>query len=92
MTTYFAYAIRKSVWSWVVYSAPQIFYLNDKIYVSVTDIQNQKTFLFDSQGKAIANFPLYGMSPVDMANMDNDKKPELVVQDQENVLAVYKLN
>ena len=75
-----------------VYSAPQIFYLNDKIYVSVTDIQNQKTFLFDSQGKAIANFPLYGMSPVDMANMDNDKKPELVVQDQENVLAVYKLN
>jgi hypothetical protein len=75
-----------------VYSAPQIFYLNEKIYVSVTDIQNQKTFLFDSQGKAIVNFPLYGMSPVDMANMDNDKKPELVVQDQENVLAVYKLN
>lgn len=75
-----------------VYSTPQIFYLNDKIYVSVTDIQNQRTFLFDSQAQPVGNFPINGMSSIDMADMDNDKKPELVVQDQDNVLSVYKLN
>ena len=64
-----------------VYSKPTIFYLNDKIYVSVTDIQNQKIYLYDSQAEPIPNFPIYGNSIVDMADMDNDKSPELVFKD-----------
>ena len=75
-----------------VYSKPSIFYLNDKIYVSVTDIQNQKTYLFDSQAVPIENFPIYGSSTIDMADIDNDKRPELVVKDQENSLTVFKIN
>jgi len=75
-----------------VYSKPKIFYLNDKIYVSVTDIQNQKVYLFDSQSQPIPNFPIYGISSVAMADMDNDKKPELVIKDQENSLSVFKIN
>ncbi|WP_396636928.1 ribonuclease HII [Maribacter sp. R77961] len=71
-----------------VYAQPSIFYLNDKIYVSVTDIQNQKSYLFDSQAKPIANFPVYGTS---MADMDNDKKPEMVLKNQENSITVYKI-
>ncbi len=75
-----------------VYSKPRIFYLNDKIYISVTDIQNQKCYLFDSQAEPIPNFPIYGVSAIDMADMDNDKRPELVIKDQENTVSVYKLN
>lgn len=74
-----------------VYSKPTIFYLNDKIYVSVTDIQNQKSYLYDSQAEPIPNFPIYGTSIIDMADMNNDKKPELVIKDQENSIIVYKL-
>jgi hypothetical protein len=75
-----------------VYSKPTIFYLNDKIYVSVTDIQNQKSYLFDSQAKPIPDFPIFGTSIIDMTDMDNDKKPELVIKDQANSLVVYKLH
>ncbi|WP_419212536.1 ribonuclease HII [Maribacter sp. X9] len=75
-----------------VYSKPTIFYLNDKIYVSVSDIQNQKVYLFDSQAEAIPNFPIYGNSIVDMADIDNDKNLELVVKDQENSIKVYRIN
>ncbi len=75
-----------------VYAKPTIFYLNDKIYVSVTDIQNLKTYLFDSQAEPIEGFPVYGASTIDMADMDNDNKPELVIKDQENSLLVYKVN
>ncbi|MEC8832457.1 MAG: ribonuclease HII, partial [Bacteroidota bacterium] len=32
-----------------VYSKPKIFYIYDKIYVAVTDIQNHKIYLYDSQ-------------------------------------------
>ena len=75
-----------------VYSQPQIFYIYDKIYVSVTDIQNQKIYLFDSQAKPIRNFPVFGNSVIDMVDMENDRKLELVAKDQENSLIVYKMN
>lgn len=75
-----------------VYTAPKIFYIYDKIYVAVTDIQNQKIHLFDSQAEPIANFPVYGSSMIDLVDMDNDRKLELVTKDQENSLIVYKIN
>ena len=74
-----------------VYSKPSIFYLNDKIYVSVTDIQNQKIHLYDSQAEPIPNFPIYGNSIIDMADMDNDKSPELVFKDLDNSIKVFKI-
>ncbi|RIV70466.1 ribonuclease HII [Flagellimonas aequoris] len=75
-----------------VYTKPKIFYIYDKIYVSVTDIQNQKIYLFDSQAKPIPNFPVFGSSLIDLTDMDNDKNLELVAKDQDNSLIVYKMN
>lgn len=75
-----------------VYTKPKIFYLYDKIYVSVTDIQSQKIHLFDSNAKPIQNFPVYGNSLIDLADMDNDRKLELVAKDLENSLIIYKMN
>ncbi|MEH6745196.1 MAG: ribonuclease HII [Maribacter arcticus] len=74
-----------------VYSKPTIFYLNDKIYISVTDIQNQKIYLFDSQAESIPNFPIFGNSVIDMADINNNKKAELVFKDQENTIQVFKI-
>lgn len=75
-----------------VYSKPSIFYINNKIYVSVTDIQNQKIYLFDSIAKPIPGFPIYSNSVIDMADIDNDKKPELVAKDLDNSIVVYRIN
>lgn len=75
-----------------VYSAPRIFYLNDKIYVSVTDLQSQKVFLFDSQAQPIANFPVFGSSSIDLNDIEGDKKLELTVQTDKNVITTYKFN
>nr|WP_297916770.1 ribonuclease HII [uncultured Allomuricauda sp.] len=75
-----------------VYSKPKIFYIYDKIYVSVTDVQNQKIYLFDSQAVPIPNFPVYGNSLIDMVDMENDRKLEIVAKDQDNSLIVYKMN
>ena len=74
-----------------VYSKPTIFYLNDKIYVSVTDIQNQKIYLFDSQAESIPNFPIFGSSAIDMEDINANKKPEFVFKDQENSITVFKI-
>jgi len=74
------------------YTAPKIFYLRDKIYVSVTDLQTQRIYLFDSQAKPLPNFPVYGASSIILDNLDKDKNLEFVVQGENNSVVVYKLN
>ncbi|WP_053978410.1 DUF3352 domain-containing protein [Mangrovimonas xylaniphaga] len=74
------------------YTAPKIFYVNDKIYVSVTDLQSKKVYLFDSQGKAIPNFPIYGNSAIDLDSIDKDKNVEIVTKGDSNSLIIYKIN
>lgn len=74
------------------YTSPKIFYLNDKIYVTVTDLQAKKVYLFDSQAKLIKNFPVFGTSSAILQNIDNDKSLELVTMSDNNTIIVYKLN
>ncbi|MFP2997067.1 hypothetical protein ABN763_14215 [Spongiivirga sp. MCCC 1A20706] len=75
-----------------LYSEPYIFYLNDKIYVSVTDVQAKKVYLFDSNAKLLPNFPVYGASAIAMDNIDNDENPEFVVQGEDDSILIYNMN
>jgi len=74
------------------YSDPEIFYINDKIYVSVTDLQSKKVYLFDSQAKSIANFPVYGNSKISMDNIDEDRNLEFVTKGDNNSIIIYQIN
>jgi hypothetical protein len=74
------------------YTAPKIFYINDKIYVSVTDLQAKKVYVFDSQAKPINNFPVYGNSSIDMEDIDNDNSIEVIVKGDDNSIIVYDIN
>jgi hypothetical protein len=74
------------------YTPPQIFYINDKIYVTTTDLQAKKIYLFDSLGKPIANFPVYGNSAIAMDNIDKDNNLEVITKGDDNSIIVYKIN
>ncbi|HLV69255.1 MAG TPA: hypothetical protein VKY34_01020, partial [Xanthomarina sp.] len=74
------------------YTKPDIFYIYDKIYVSVTDLQVKKIHLFDSQGKSIANFPVYGNSRISLDNIDKDKNLEFVTKGDSNSILIYQIN
>ncbi|MBO3100107.1 ribonuclease HII [Gelidibacter pelagius] len=74
------------------YTPPKIFYVNDKIYVSVTDLQAKKVYLFDSLGKGINNFPVYGNSTIDLDNIDKGKNPEFVTKGDQNGIIIYQIN
>jgi hypothetical protein len=74
------------------YLHPKIFYINNKIYVSVTDIQSHQTYLFDSQSKLLANFPVYGNSNIDLDNIDKDKNLEFVTKGDTNAIILYQIN
>jgi len=74
------------------YTAPKIFYINDKIYVTVTYMQTKKIFLFDSQARLQNNFPVYGNSTIDMINIDKDRNLEFVTKGDSNTIIVYQKN
>ncbi|WP_029037976.1 hypothetical protein [Salinimicrobium xinjiangense] len=75
-----------------LYTEPQIFYINNKIYVSVTDLQSQKVYLFDSNAELLNGFPVYGTSTIDLSNADDDNALELVVQGEDDGVVVYEVN
>jgi hypothetical protein len=74
------------------YTTPSIFYLGDKIYISLTDQQAKKIYLFDSQGKLVPNFPIYGISAPELQNLDTNNGLELITKSDPKTLTVYKLN
>ena len=75
-----------------IYTVPRIFYVHNKIYISITDTDANNIYLFDSQGRPVANFPVYGNSLIDLDDIDNDRRIEVVAKGEENTLLVYKIN
>ena len=74
------------------YTPPKIFYINDKIYVTTTDLQSKKVYLFDSQAKLLSNFPVFGISTAELQELDNEKGLELVCLSDAKTVVVYKIN
>ena len=73
------------------YLPPQLFYLNDKIYIALTDQQAQKVTLFDSEATVLSGFPIYGISKIDLSNADKDSALELICQSNDSELIMYQI-
>ncbi|WP_055444592.1 hypothetical protein [Lacinutrix himadriensis] len=74
------------------YDTPKLFYINDKIYVSTTDLQTQKVYLYDSNGVLQNNFPVYGNSAIALDNLDKDNNLEFVTKGENNTIIIYQIN
>lgn len=74
------------------YTKPELFYIKDKIYVAITDLQTQKVYLYDSLGNLIPNFPLYGTSEISLDNIDKDHSLEFITKGDSNSLLLYRIN
>ena len=74
------------------YTPPKIYYINNIIYVTTTDLDAQKVYLFFSNGTPVSGFPVYGTSAADLTNADADKALELTVQSESNGMLIYEIN
>ncbi|WP_298553989.1 ribonuclease HII [uncultured Algibacter sp.] len=74
------------------YSNPKLFYIDNKIYVSTTDLQSHKIYLYDSQSKLLPNFPVYGNSLIALDNIDKDRNLEFVTKGESNAIILYQIN
>ena len=73
-----------------LYTEPQIFLENNKYYISITDLQTQKVYVFDSNAELLSGFPVYGTSTIDLSNINNDNAPEFVVKGDKGEILIYR--
>ena len=74
------------------YTNPKIFYINNTIYISTTETDSEKVYLFYSNGKLVTGFPVYGTGAADLVNADNDDSIEMIVQSEKNGIIIYQIN
>ena len=74
------------------YSSPKIYYINNTIYVTITEYETKKVFAFYSNGNPVRGFPVYGTSVADLTNADIDKAIEMIVQSDQDELTIYQIN
>lgn len=72
-----------------LYTTPVIFGAGDKIYISITDTQAQRVYIFDQNANLLPGFPLYGNSEIRL--LKNDKRSNIFsVQGDENEVILYQ--
>ncbi|SHG75317.1 hypothetical protein SAMN05444483_12715 [Salegentibacter echinorum] len=74
-----------------LYTEPKIFFLNNKYFISITDLQTQKVYLFDSNGELFTGLPVYGTSSIDLNDADIDPRLEFTVKGGDKEVLLYKL-
>ena len=74
------------------YTRPKIFYINNTIYVSTTELDTKKVYLFLSNGDKVSGFPVYGSGIIDLVNADNDNSLEMIVKSENDSIIIYQIN
>ena len=74
------------------YTRPKIFYINNTLYISITDLQAQKVYLYYSNGSSVGGFPVYGTSEAELSNADKDRSIELTVLSGNKEILIYQIN
>lgn len=74
-----------------LYTDPQIFRVGNQSLVSLTDIQENKVYVYNAQGELLQGFPVYGKSSASLSDANRNGKPNLVVQTDENSITQYSV-
>lgn len=74
-----------------MYTPPKIFKLNKQTYITVTETQEGKVYLFDEAASLIPGFPAYGTSSIDLGIATNKEGDLMVVRGAEKEVLLYKL-
>lgn len=74
-----------------VYTIPKIHRVNRKTYVSITETQEKKVYVYDASGILIAGFPVYGSSIAELGDVNKNGKLNILVKGSDNEIILYQL-
>ena len=75
-----------------IYSKLTLVLSNKNKYISLTDLEEHKVYVYTSMGELLPNFPVYGTSKAHIGDADKDGHPNLVVKGENNSIILYNIN
>ncbi|RKS55051.1 hypothetical protein BC962_0005 [Gillisia mitskevichiae] len=73
-----------------LYSIPKIFDISGKTYIGITDTQAKKVYLFNEKAELLPNFPVYGISLIDIINSKTKNRSIMFVLGESNEVISYE--
>tara|TARA_R100000306_G_scaffold13813_1_gene16615 strand:+ start:14856 stop:17282 length:2427 start_codon:yes stop_codon:yes gene_type:complete len=72
-----------------IYTQPKIFTVNRNKYITTTETQESKVYVFNASGDALNGFPVYGTSASEIGRLSSKGKVGIVVKGSEKEVVLY---
>lgn len=72
-----------------IYSKPRIFKIHRKTYITLTETQEKKVYVFDTNAQLLAGFPIYGSSEASMAPASGNNVINLSTKGDSDSVILY---
>ncbi len=74
------------------YLGPQVFKFGNKLRTVMIDKERQNIYVYNSEGRLSNDYPLFGTSTIDMADINKNGHLEIVVLGQDNEVLIYRID
>ena len=74
------------------YNTPKLTKINNNLFVSLFDSQNNKSYLFNKNLQPNSSFPIYSLIPTEFGDMNNDKKIHVIASKITKKISVYTID
>ena len=75
-----------------IYTAPTISIVNSKTYISITETQENKVYVYNKSGNLLSGFPVYGTSIIDLGDLTKNGKTNFLVKGAAKNILLYEIH
>ncbi len=75
-----------------IYTAPKIFHTNKKSYISITETQENKVYLYTTSGSLFSGFPVFGTSSIDLGDANKNGKINFVTKGGTKSILLFEVH
>ena len=74
------------------YGSPRLSNINGNLLITIYDNQNNKSYLFNKNLILDTSFPIYSLFPMEIGDMNSDKKVEIIISNKNKFISCYTIN
>ena len=74
------------------YGSPQLLNINRNLLITIYDNQNNKSYLFNKNLILDTSFPIYSLIPMEIGDMNSNKKIEIIISNKNKFISCYTIN
>lgn len=74
-----------------IYTQPTISIVNRKTYISITETQENKVYVYSKSGNLLPGFPVYATSIIDLGDVTKNGKTNFVVKGDAKNILLYEI-